>query len=149
MSIEQFYKCDFHVHSYNDKATPNAGNSMDELSKNINESDIDCFAITDHNIFPADFFNELSKQISKDKVLFPGIELNMTISEQEINDHNLTVNEDNYFHAIILFSPKDDFKKIQKIFYEKFEDNFVKTGLLYKSYGKIKNLKSEIFIPKS
>ena len=97
MSIEQFYKCDFHVHSYNDKATPNAGNSMDELSKNINESDIDCFAITDHNIFPADFFNELSKQISKDKVLFPGIELNMTISDQEIQDHNLVVNKDNYF----------------------------------------------------
>jgi predicted metal-dependent phosphoesterase TrpH len=85
MSIEQFYKCDFHVHSYNDKATPNAGNSMGELSKNINESDIDCFAITDHNIFPADFFNELSKQISKDKVLFPGIELNMTISDQGIH----------------------------------------------------------------
>ena len=136
--MEQFYKCDFHVHSYNDKGISNTGNNIKELSNNINISNIDCFAITDHNIFPADFFNELSKQIIEDKVLFPGIELNMTISEQEINDHNLTVNEDNYFHAIILFSPKDDFKKIQKIFYEKFKnaDDILTDNYDWKKYSK-------------
>ena len=136
--MEQFYKCDFHVHSYNDKEISNTGNDIEELSNNINISNIDCFAITDHNIFPADFFNKLSGQISKDKVFFPGIELNMTISEQEIEDHNLTVNEDNYFHAIILFSPKDDFEKIQKIFYEKFKntDDILTDNYDWKKYSK-------------
>ena len=133
MSIEQFYKCDFHVHSYNDKATPNAGNSMDELSKNINESDIDCFAITDHNIFPADFFNELSKQISKDKVLFPGIELNMTISDQEIQDHNLVVNKDNYFHAVVIFDPTSELDKIQNLFENEFSKK--ESSISWKKYS--------------
>ena len=63
------------------------GNDLEELVAAINNSDINCFSITDHNIFPAEMFRKISKEINKDKVFFPGIELNLIISDEEKSEH--------------------------------------------------------------
>ena len=96
------------------------GNDLEELVAAINNSDINCFSITDHNIFPAEMFRKISKEINKDKVFFPGIELNLIISDEEKSQHNLTTKAD-YFHAVVIFNSKENYEEIEKCFAEVLE----------------------------
>ena len=96
------------------------GNDLEELVAAINNSDINCFSITDHNIFPAEMFRKISKEINKDKVFFPGIELNLIISDEEKSEHNLTTKA-NYFHAVVIFNSEENYEEIEKCFAEALE----------------------------
>lgn len=77
-------------------------------------------SITDHNIFPAEMFRKISKKIKKDKVFFPGIELNLIISDEEKSQHNLTTKAD--YYAVVIFNSKErEYEEIEKCFAEVLE----------------------------
>ena len=61
--MEQFYKCDFHVHSYNDKEISNTGNDIEELSNN-NFMYLICLLIVFDSILG--FFNSLKNNLNTD-----------------------------------------------------------------------------------
>lgn len=120
--IEQFYKCDFHRHSFKDKEKSNTGKDISALAEKVNASTIDCFAVTEHNIFPAGDFEALKKNLDEGKVLFPGIEVNVILSESVIEDNALQVAPDvTYFQGVVIFDPgstDDELMKIQNLFAE-------------------------------
>ena len=92
------------------------GNDLEELVAAINNSDINCFSITDHNIFPAEMFRKISKKI---KMGF-GENNARTISDEEKSQHNLTTKAD-YFHAVVIFNSKENYEEIEKCFAEVLE----------------------------
>ena len=66
------------------------GNDLEELVAAINNSDINCFSITDHNIFPAEMFRKISKEINKDKVFFPGALYHWNVMIEKATGEKLT-----------------------------------------------------------
>ena len=69
----------------------------------MSKSDLDVFAVTDHNIVDTKLISSLKNEVNG-KIIFGGAEINFQLKEETIAAYNLTVNSDcSYFHAIVLF----------------------------------------------
>jgi Fe-S cluster assembly ATPase SufC len=87
-------KIDFHIHTVQSLSDSAFNFSMDKLRDYINKLNIDCIAITNHNLFDKDQFLEICKNLSIK--VFPGIEIDveeghlLLISENdELDDFDL------------------------------------------------------------
>lgn len=99
-----FKKCDLHVHS--SSCYSRSYLKADFLKALIN-SDLDAVAITDHNSIDVPLLLELDEELRKvDKTLFAGVELNIALNQETINNYCL-VTKGKYFHALVICDLKD------------------------------------------
>lgn len=100
-----FKKCDMHVHSsscysrdYGEAAFLSA----------LLESDLDVLAVTDHNSIDVELLSRLQLDLAKKrKTLIGGVELNIKLRPETINQYHLVLGEGrkgDYFHAVVWFS---------------------------------------------
>src|SRR5690554_2636659 len=68
-------KVDFHIHTISTEKDGIFEFSLDNLKKYVSLRKIDAIAITNHNVFDKDQFNEI--QCSLDVKVFPGIEIDV------------------------------------------------------------------------
>lgn len=101
--IDQFLKCDLHMHSSTDYSRNYS--KYDFINKLISV-DLDVISITDHNIIDVGLYNEIQNNEEIHKSLIGGCELNISLSDSEIEKYNLKINGD-FFHAIIWFDKSD------------------------------------------
>lgn len=96
--MEKTYKVDLHIHSFNSlkrksgdkgKIAPLDKNSFVEV---VNKIDAEVISITDHNIFDYDLYKTILEQT--DKIVFPGVELDLHIEKDK-----------KPFHALVIFDP--------------------------------------------
>lgn len=128
--VEKLIKIDLHIHS--DKSAEKdgdlvAGGTKENIEKvlipNLEKYHVNLAAITDHNIFSYDYYQEFKKYSNNGghllKVL-PGIELDLDIEGTNIDTH-----------AIAIFDDKDDkkVKLIESIVEEAKKDILKKTGV--------------------
>ena len=82
-----FKKCDLHIHSsscYSRKF------SKSTLIEALSNSDLNVISISDHNICDVSLFHELQDALSPlGKVLLPGVEVNVRLSDNTIKYNNL------------------------------------------------------------
>lgn len=103
--IDKFLKCDFHMHS---GTCYSRDYTNEEFLKKLESVELDCIAITDHNIIDIELYNEIKQNNKISKLLIGGVELNIRIDEEEIKKFKLKVSEGiEYFHGILLFDYKD------------------------------------------
>lgn len=99
-----FKRCDLHVHS---SSCYSRNYSKPDFFNALLASDLDVVAITDHNSIDVPLLDELSNELEKaDKTLFAGVELNIALTNNEIQRHGLTTATD-YFHALVICDLKD------------------------------------------
>ncbi|MBU1862494.1 MAG: hypothetical protein KKH94_02380 [Candidatus Omnitrophica bacterium] len=80
-------KIDFHIHTIATSNDSNFSFSLEQLKKYVNSVNIDAIAITNHNIFDRNQFNQISKAVTIP--VFPGIEINLE------NGHLLLITDKN------------------------------------------------------
>ena len=68
-------KIDLHLHTVATISDANFVFSMEKLKDYVESYEIDCIAITNHNLFDFDQYNEIVKEL--DIVVLPGIEINL------------------------------------------------------------------------
>lgn len=68
-------KIDFHIHTVATPSDTNFEFSLNTLKRYVSEADIDAVAITNHNLFDLNQYNEIKKEL--DIVAYPGIEINL------------------------------------------------------------------------
>lgn len=101
--IDKFLKCDLHMHSSTDYSR---NYSKDEFINKLISVDLDVISITDHNIIDIGLYNEIQNNEEIHKSLIGGCELNISLSDSEIEKYNLKITGD-FFHAIIWFDKSD------------------------------------------
>lgn len=69
-------KIDLHIHTLNTEQDPDYNYSFDILENYVNNYEIDCIAITNHNIFELGQYKKIRENLNKIKV-FPGIEIDL------------------------------------------------------------------------
>lgn len=100
LSNGTFKKCDMHIHS---SSCYSRSYSEQKFIEKMSKSDLDVFAVTDHNIVDTKLISSLKNEVNG-KIIFGGAEINFQLKEETIAAYNLTVNSDcSYFHAIVLF----------------------------------------------
>ena len=100
LSNGTFKKCDMHIHS---SSCYSRSYSEKKFIEKMSKSDLDVFAVTDHNIVDTKLISSLKNEVNG-KIIFGGAEINFQLKEETIAAYNLTVNSDcSYFHAIVLF----------------------------------------------
>jgi ABC-type dipeptide/oligopeptide/nickel transport system ATPase component len=117
--MEQFLKCDLHVHS----CSCESGHGPEEEFINaIVSSDLDVVAITDHNIIDADLLNLIQTKAQSERPgelpplhFICGVELNVYLSDDIVKDRNLILGHIDYFHAILWFDEKDKYIAKEKL----------------------------------
>lgn len=123
--IDGFLKCDFHMHS---GSCYSRNYSNEDFIKTLEKVELDCISITDHNIIDVDLYKRIKSNKKINKLLIGGIELNIRISDEEIEKFKLEINTDvEYFHGILLF----DYKNIETVWKKLFNN------LILKSYTEI------------
>lgn len=93
-------KIDLHIHTKATKSDPDKFFNLSKLIEYVEKLNIDCIAITNHNLFDLDQFNIISNSL---KILvLPGIEINfekghlLLISDcEELDDFNFKCNQVN------------------------------------------------------
>ena len=68
-------KVDLHIHTLSTTSDGHIDFSMDKLQEYVQVREIDCIAITNHNTFGLEQFNEIKESISI--AVFPGIEIDL------------------------------------------------------------------------
>lgn len=101
--MDNFKKCDLHMHSSSCYSRNYDKNSF--ISRLKNKSTLDVISITDHNVVDVLLYKEIRKQVP-DLYLIGGVELNISLDSEIINKYNLYV-KNNYFHGIVWFSYND------------------------------------------
>ena len=103
--IDKYLKCDFHMHSgscYSRKYT------NEEFMQKLRDIDLDCLAITDHNIIDIELYKKIYEDKKINKKIIGGIELNVKLDDAEIKRYELVIKENvEYFHGILLFDYSD------------------------------------------
>lgn len=69
-------KCDFHIHTIKTIRDADFNYDSDRFKEYLDESNLDCVAITNHNIFDKSQF-DLLVQKNPNKTIYPGIEINV------------------------------------------------------------------------
>lgn len=98
-NIDKFLKCDLHMHSSTDY---NREYSKEEFISKLEDANLDVISITDHNIIDVNLYKEIEANANIKSKLIAGCELNLSLSQEEIEKHNLKVKND-FYHGIILF----------------------------------------------
>src|SRR5690554_434005 len=70
-------KIDFHIHTISTESDNSFNFDMDILAKYVNDLSIDAIAITNHNIFNKNQYDEIVKTLKTSTVVFPGIEVSL------------------------------------------------------------------------
>src|SRR5690554_1750947 len=70
------FKCDFHLHTIATKRDSEFKFTNERFNEYITKSKLDCVAITNHNVFNRDQFDELVRY-NPNITILPGIELNV------------------------------------------------------------------------
>lgn len=70
------FKCDFHIHTISTNRDKPFNFSFERFTKYVSESELDCVAITNHNIFDLEQYNELTKK-NPELIIFPGVEIDV------------------------------------------------------------------------
>lgn len=135
-------KIDLHIHT---KASPHSDSvyefSLSKLQEYVEKLSIDCIAITNHNLFDLEQFNQISEQL--DITILPGIEIDiekghlLLISENtELDDFKSKCNQ-----VETLIQSKSDYISVQQL-----KDIFTDLSryLLIPHYDKDPILKPEI-----
>ncbi|MDE6241117.1 MAG: hypothetical protein K2M08_01710 [Anaeroplasmataceae bacterium] len=118
--MDVYTKIDLHIHSFASGKTKSGDipfvkrstiENVEVLVKKLNENNINMCAITDHNTFDEELYNELKKQenIGSIKKVLPGVELDLLID-------NIPV------HTICLFNDQDNSHS------KKIKDNLCEQG---------------------
>lgn len=68
-------KIDFHIHTVSTDSDYDFDFSFDYLKEYVTNRSIDCIAITNHNMFDYQQYNQISENL--DTVVFPGIEIDL------------------------------------------------------------------------
>ena len=68
-------KVDLHIHTVSTISDQSFDFDLDKLIEYVRKLEIDCIAITNHNLFDLDQFNEINDSL--DIVVLPGIEINL------------------------------------------------------------------------
>lgn len=69
-------KIDLHIHTVPSISDSDFTFELDKLKEYVEKMEIDCIAITNHNLFDKNQFEEICKELSSTKV-FPGIEIDL------------------------------------------------------------------------
>lgn len=101
-------KIDLHIHTLPNKNInePTFEFNLDSLIKFININKLNCIAITNHNFFNKENFEFIKKEIKRDCLVLPGIELSLE------KGHILIIGEDNDTTINILEKLTSYIKKI-------------------------------------
>lgn len=118
--IDTYAKVDFHIHSAAsktkigdaEKTKDGVWKNIDVLLKKMNNSEVNIFSITDHNVFDYDLYSKTKKYISNStfpyeyiKNIFPGVEFDLKFEDAKKR-----------IHAICIFNDSsEDEHKIKKI----------------------------------
>lgn len=136
--IDKFLKCDFHMHS---GSCYSRNYSNKEFIKKIEDVDLDCIAITDHNIIDIELYKQIQLNKKIDKILLGGIEINVRISDEEIKRCKLEVSTDvDYFHGVLLF----DYKDIEIVWSKILRDVIIKDNPEIKENTNIKEISKKL-----
>jgi ABC-type dipeptide/oligopeptide/nickel transport system ATPase component len=84
-------KIDFHIHTISTSSDSDFAFSMDRLIEYITTREIDCIAITNHNKFDLEQFNEINDAISI--TTFPGIEIDLEGGQILLMDEGSDLND--------------------------------------------------------
>ncbi|MCW6659834.1 hypothetical protein NHG25_05005 [Aerococcaceae bacterium NML191292] len=76
-------KIDFHIHTVSSIKDSNFEFSMDWLKEYVEQAELDAIAITNHDLFDIDNFNDITRALSP-VVVYPGIELALDIGHVNI-----------------------------------------------------------------
>lgn len=113
-----FLKCDLHIHS---SSCYSRSYSKEFFINKLAENKLDVISITDHNIIDVDLYNEIIGNEDIKSSIIGGIELNISLSEDEIERYHLTVKKD-YFHGIIWYD-KTNLSEMWKSIKKYMKDN--------------------------
>lgn len=134
ISMDRFYKCDLHMHS--PSCYSRSLNKADFLKK-IEESDIEVFSLTDHNVIDLDLYKHLLNNSKKKFIL--GIEMNISINSDIISNHKLEISDVGYFHAILWFDITEIdaiVEKLEELQKEQIDASFFSGKRNYKAISK-------------
>ncbi|MEF9985442.1 MAG: PHP domain-containing protein [Malacoplasma sp.] len=118
---DKFLKCDLHMHS---SSCYSRTYSKEDFINKLTENKLDVISITDHNVIDINLYQEIIENDLIKSYLIGGIELNISLSNEEIEKYSLSV-KNNYFHAIIWCSIDDLnvlWTNLKKYMQNKFED---------------------------
>ncbi len=73
-------KLDLHIHTKQTVSDPTFSFSLDKLKEYVQQYKIDGIAITNHNIFNIQQFQDIQNKLSGDCVVLPGIEINIGVN---------------------------------------------------------------------
>lgn len=136
--IDKYLKCDFHMHSgscYSREYT------NDDFIKKLREVDLDCLAITDHNIIDVELYKKIYEDDNINKRIIGGIELNIKLDEKEIRRYKLIVKKGvEYFHGILLF----DYSDIEVIWNKLLNDVIISKYAFIKNVEDIKDISKKL-----
>ena len=128
--IDKYLKCDFHMHS---GSCYSRSYTNEEFIQKLRDVDLDCLAITDHNIIDTELYKKVYEDENINKKIIGGIELNVKLDDDEIEKYKLVIKEGiEYFHGILLF----DYSNIENIW-----DQLLNKVIISK-YGFIKEEKN-------
>ena len=106
--VDTFKKCDMHVHS---SSCFSRDYNQNDFLQCLSESDLDVIAITDHNSVDVPLLETLHANLEPlNKTVFPGVELNVKLSDKTIERYDLKLGEGregDYFHGIVWVSYDD------------------------------------------
>lgn len=101
--MDKYLKCDLHMHSSSCYSRKYKKEDFIEHMKKVN---LDVFSITDHNVVDVELYKKLSEELDGKKSIIGGVELNLSLDQYMIDQHELVV-KGNYFHAVVWFDFTD------------------------------------------
>lgn len=121
-------KIDFHIHTVPTKSDPTFEFSLDKLKNYIQTLDLDCIAITNHNLFNRENFDLIQRDCGI--VVFPGIEVDIE------NCHILAIASSDYLDDF-----ENECKNLEKII-------SIKSSISFEEFVEIfKNFRKYLIIP--
>lgn len=141
-------KIDLHVHTK--KTIQDSGNSVEinspeDFIKQIYEANVGIVAITNHNLFDKEQFEEIKKFNSNNIIILPGVELDVEIPDKNNTSSNLNKPERRQLNLIIE-DRKDCIDKLLKFIEENkiSNENPVEINKVIKEFGQ-NNKEKNIF----
>lgn len=97
--MDKYYKCDFHLHS---SSCYSRDYSKKDFLETLKKSGLEVISITDHNIIDVKLIKQLQSDLKDIINIIPGIELNISLDRETIEQYDLIVRGD-FFHAVMWF----------------------------------------------
>ena len=136
--IDKYLKCDFHMHS---GSCYSRSYTNEEFIQKLRDVDLDCLAITDHNIIDTELYKKVYEDENINKKIIGGIELNVKLDDDEIEKYKLVIKEGiGYFHGILLF----DYSNIENIWDQLLNKVIISKYGFIKEEKNIKNISKQL-----